>query len=226
MTDGLFGGKIAASNGRPLLSGAYSTMLVRLFFPAMLLLAAVFSLVLSLVCLQPYANPDVAAFLTPPAGCEMPCWLGIRPGVTDLLAAIRLLEASPWVDHVYPPYDSINGFVHWDWNPRFSLADRESPGIIFARNGIVRSIELNTDIAFGDLWLVAGAPPMGTVAFSRESIFRYSAYPDIGLQVTNLVRCPAYARAFWDSSVDLKFNRNPGSMSPYATSTQMPSRAC
>lgn len=201
-------------------------MLARLLLPAMLPVALAFSLAITLVYLHPYANPDVAAFLTPPVGCEMPCWLGIRPGVTDLPAAVRLLEASPWVDHVYPPYDSINGFVHWDWSPRFPLVDRESQGIIFARNGVVRSIELNTDIAFGDLWLVAGAPPMGTLAFSRESIFRYSAYPDIGLQVMNLVRCPAYARAFWDSDVDLKFNMNPGSMSPYATPTHMPSRTC
>src|SRR5690349_259008 len=116
-------------------------MLARLLFPALVPLAALFSLIIALVCLQPYANPDVTAFLTPPDGCEMPCWLGIRPGVTDLLAAMRLLEASPWIERVYEPFDSINGFVHWDWNPRFALADRESQGIIFARDGIVRSIE-------------------------------------------------------------------------------------
>src|SRR4051794_14630074 len=48
------------------------------------------------------AEKDLAwgGFLVPPKGCPMPCWQGIRPGVTTGEEAIAILQAHPWTRRV------------------------------------------------------------------------------------------------------------------------------
>ena len=57
--------------------------------PCILLITAL----LMFVHQQPDQLSDLQDFLLPPADCAVPCFLGIRPGVTSLVAAIEALRA-------------------------------------------------------------------------------------------------------------------------------------
>lgn len=48
---------------------------------------------------QPYDDHELRALLMP-EGCEMPCFMGIRPGVTTVDEAVKILENSGWVNPI------------------------------------------------------------------------------------------------------------------------------
>jgi hypothetical protein len=73
---------------------------MRLLFSSAILLTLLFAACIGIIRAQPYDNSDLSAFLTPPEGCPMPCFMGIRPGVTTVEEAIAILEAHEWIDTV------------------------------------------------------------------------------------------------------------------------------
>ncbi|MDX1990948.1 MAG: hypothetical protein SF029_01075 [bacterium] len=50
------------------------------------------------------------------AGCEAPCFMGIRPGVTTLAEARALLEAHPWVGGIEPGGFPATFSLSWRWS--------------------------------------------------------------------------------------------------------------
>src|SRR5262245_29374883 len=85
-----------------------------------LLLTVLFAACIGVIRAQPYDDADLRAFLTPGDDCRMPCFLGIRPGVTTLEEAAGILQAHEWVGDItienYPHGDMPWGFVRWNWN--------------------------------------------------------------------------------------------------------------
>ncbi len=72
-----------------------------------LLFTLLFAACIGIIRAQPYDDSELRAFLTPPSGCAMPCFMGIRPGVTTADEAIAILEAHEWVSNVNPPYSTL-----------------------------------------------------------------------------------------------------------------------
>jgi hypothetical protein len=50
------------------------------------------------------------------AGCEAPCFMGIRPGVTTLAEARALLAAHPWVRGIEPGGFPVTFSLTWRWS--------------------------------------------------------------------------------------------------------------
>src|SRR5262249_15026301 len=106
--------------------------------------------------------------------CEMPCFMGIRPGVTNVDEAMRLLQANVWVNSVEQD-GSLN--IRWTWSGRQPVFILDSkPGFLqIAPDGRqITKVSLYTTLAVGDFWLMWGAPTeheLGYLANDKMGIF-------------------------------------------------------
>lgn len=141
---------------------------------ALLLTGAMVALLLLMrLPLRPDRRPE--QFFGGEACAVMPCWQGIRPGVTTIAEAVRILKQHPWVDQVSDVNaggaGSDAGLVYWSWSRRYPFAahaEGSSQGIIIGRNHIVEQIYLTTDLPLGAFWLHFGQPTGGTVDFISD----------------------------------------------------------
>jgi hypothetical protein len=155
-------------------------------------------------------------------GCSMPCWYGIRPGVTPVDEAMRMLEAIPWIQS---PLDVVmasgslygdTGFVRWRWNRNFPLAsDTLVPplGMLIVEEGVVHQIYLTTYLQMGDVWLTLGKPEGGTVDFVKESgapmlVLNNAVYLDGALLVMSYTGCPMRRSDVWRSPTFIWMRRS------------------
>jgi hypothetical protein len=137
---------------------------------------ALFALFVLLIRAQPYDDSDLRSLLTPPEDCLAPCFLGIRPGVTDAEDALILLESHPWVAHVEgaqagtrrnalvaPGYTAP--VVHWTWSdqrPAWLTLGRN--GELWLADGKVRASGVAASFRLGDLRLTFGPPARSSLA--------------------------------------------------------------
>jgi hypothetical protein len=138
---------------------------MRLLLKLIFFLTLIFALCIGLIRTQSYDDSELRAFLTPPDGCPMPCFMGIRPGVTTREEVIAGLESHPWIGEItYPRTDTIL----WKWNdlvPDVLIADATAfVGSGFAgfirlnENNTVAVLSIPTSIRFGEVWLIFGKP--------------------------------------------------------------------
>ena len=82
------------------------------------LLAAITALPVLVMLALPAPDSGLLEEVLRSPGCPAPCWLGIRPGSTDLDAATDVLEDHDWVEtlvfHQGEAADS--GFLEVTWN--------------------------------------------------------------------------------------------------------------
>lgn len=147
---------------------------------------------IALIRAQPYDDSELRAFLTPPDGCPMPCFMGIRPGVTTVDEAIAILEGHEWVASVGEDYvklmqeiseDELPPLlttIDWEWNgaqpvwvdstrnARFFDADRE-----------VSIVVINTLIPLGDVLLAYGIPDNARLIWMNSDWFGHQFNYDV-----------------------------------------------
>jgi hypothetical protein len=166
-----------------------------------LILSGLLALPVLLIRAQPYDSGELRAFLTPPQGCPAPCFMGIRPRITSVEYAIRLLQEHEWVQslnnahvdtfrtHRYPAQ------VAWQWSGRqSSLIDPDGIRELRVFSGTIVSVDLDTRIAVGDLKLGLGQPDtenfVQRMVASRCS-FAYTAwYQQFDLTIISTGTCP------------------------------------
>jgi hypothetical protein len=80
-----------------------------------------FTAALMLVHAQPYDDHELRELLLPD-GCPAPCFMGIRPGVTTMDEALKILEASGWIetDKPKPSNDDFGNEISFEWNGKQS----------------------------------------------------------------------------------------------------------
>lgn len=138
--------------------------MTRLIFKMALMLAVLFGVAVMLIRAQPHDDRELREFLTPPDGCEAPCFMGIRPGVTTVEEAIAILENHEWVESYtyetaeFPLYVS----VRWSGKQHY-LIDPDSWAVLFIKPGspdrvVLISIRVNYNIAAGNFSLSLGKP--------------------------------------------------------------------
>jgi hypothetical protein len=143
---------------------------VRLVARLALPILVVTGLATLLICAPRYDPGSVSAFFA--NSCTaMPCWQGIRPGVTTFNQALSLLRAHPWINEVSEVYASPRSdakgtiLIYWTWSADYPFGGSASPqGIIVTDQGMVVQIYLTADIPLGDLWLTLGGAQGGSVA--------------------------------------------------------------
>jgi len=160
-----------------------------------LLLTLLFTACIGLIRAQPYDDSELRAFLTPPEGCPVPCFMGIRPGVTTVHEAVAILEAHEWVEEIsFPGSDSIV----WRWNDLApDMLDRNSGNaaghIRLNENNTVAVLAIPTRILFGDIWLILGKPQM--LESNTLSIE--------GVDYTRSQRCVGYPPFYWHTPIEI-----------------------
>lgn len=70
-------------------------------FYLMLIPTILFTAILLIIHAQPYDDHELRQLLLP-EGCPAPCFMGIRPGVTSMKEAVRLLRSNDWVRDLQP----------------------------------------------------------------------------------------------------------------------------
>jgi hypothetical protein len=158
---------------------------------------------------QPYDDHELRALLMP-KDCEMPCFMGIRPGVTTVDEAVKILENSEWVKQDEIITDKASGSVSWSWTSDApSLIATTDFGSLDALDNIVHEIYISTLIPLSDIWLIMGIPPDYVLTGSKNSYFLFvnNFYADYGFGVyRDMVLCPYFSNLL-ESRVTIFFFR-------------------
>lgn len=166
---------------------------------------------------QPYDDSDLRALLVAP-DCQIPCFMGIRPGITTLDEAAGLLKSSGWV---YRLIDRRNlGMFSWTWNgtqPAFIDGSQKAwlqPDPLHPT--VVNSINIPTVTSIGKISLILGKlyayrmqffaggvmPQTGILAYYS---INYSNYP---ISANGTVDCPLRWINFWTSTAIITYRVN------------------
>jgi len=164
------------------------------------LLTFIFAALVGFIHARPYDGSQLQAILVPSDGCALPCFMGIRPGVTTRQEAVAILQAHPWVAQTNLESDqlSITSAVTWDWSglqPAFINA--ASGGELRTAGNMVTAIYVSLAIPFGD-FLLWRQPEQAAVycryqfAGARSSVLTVLAYyeNDLGVAVNAPARAP------------------------------------
>ncbi len=177
-----------------------TTYYLRLALIPLLLLTAVLLVIRS----QPYDDRELREILLP-TDCPAPCFMGIRPGVTTMEEAVKLLEASGWVEAIDKqnfPYE-----VKWKSNlPDQNRINSERQNRVSFSNGIVSRIDLVINFKVGDIRLGFGRPDIEDVAHISMGAFYYrGVYIDKGIFVEAINFCPQSEIEIWNVNLSVTY---------------------
>jgi hypothetical protein len=119
-----------------------------------------------LICAQPYDDTDLRTFLTPADGCPIPCFMGIRPGITTGAEAVLILESHPWVRTIDVRFDtdSREGQLVWTWSGSQPPQIRaEIEGVLRICDSLICGLSIPTRVEYGAILLEFGQPDSGTL---------------------------------------------------------------
>jgi hypothetical protein len=168
------------------------------------------AVVVILIQAQPYDN--LKAILMPD-DCEMPCFMGLRPGESTIQQVMNTLGSSAWVSE-WSWYENSpgNGSFNWNWSdsaPNVFTRPEYPFGSIKFNNGIVTDIEAKAAVPVGYLRLLMGKPERYGV---MNTLGGFDTEPGLGLTMvmpnkdfwfTSVIYCPFYPH-FWGSG-DVSF---------------------
>ncbi len=199
--------------------------MTRLALWPVIMTTALFCGALVLSRLIPNDSHALRAFFAAPDHCAMPCWAGIRPGVTRLDEAIQLLQQHPWVGHLSLEGELASGktsaLIWWHWNGQQSpLIDGQVDGRLISQNDVVQFIVISTRVSMGDARVVLGPPAQGRLmldgADSTASRFDHLTVYD-GLTLQSQATCLVRLTKLWRLPVQIYLYADwPGmTFSPY-----------
>jgi hypothetical protein len=184
--------------------------------PALLKLTAALSILFTasvvIIRMQPYTPAELPTSLTMES-CALPCFMGIRPGVTTGYDALERLRTSRWVRYIQNINVStgtrmFSGSVSWEWSGKQpAWIDPHHDSWLWIGETRVEYIAIRTRLSLGDLWLAYGAPTSGTI-FGDEGtklpfIYYEAVYPRQYMLVTVRGVCPF--RDYWSELALITF---------------------
>jgi hypothetical protein len=173
------------------------------------LLALSLTLFVAVVRFYPRDESEMRRLLAPPDGCAMPCWQGIRPGITTAGDAVALLSQHAWGGRIIMTYFDAgkgDGIIAWTWNADGLEEIARLHGVrLHVRDGVVYNISLPPGIPLRDVWLAFGDPSEGEWAIVDRPytkgyrIQQELSYGDSGVYVSSRAACPASLNELWDA---------------------------
>jgi hypothetical protein len=138
---------------------------------AVLVLVGLFCLLVFAPRLQPEIPPPLLPLLLEDPACAMPCWAGIRPGITRLPEAVTILDRHPWVGQITIDAalatPSRAGLVMWQWNGQQPAGlDASRPAWMSSEGNIVRSLTIPTTLPAGTVTRYLEQHPQPYTVFS------------------------------------------------------------
>lgn len=163
-----------------------------------LLLLAVFSVIIDLVCAYAAMGGGYSSsVLARSDACVFPCWEGIELGVTTSTKAVAVLCRHPWVERVWGV-----SIVVWTWSGQQpTWIDDSLPGTLSSHHGIVEQIGIPTRLKMGEFWLMYDRLEKGIV-FDSGIEGLVNNFVDAGphrFWVKTDLRCPIRAVEFWNA---------------------------
>ena len=125
--------------------------MLRLYLRLILLPLALITAALLLIRTQPYDDHELRELLLPD-GCPAPCFMGIRPGVTTMDEAVRLLHGNKWVAEINKRViNNRYGFITWTWREQQpSWTSQKAIGEIFVNDKKVHAITISSAFLLGE----------------------------------------------------------------------------
>lgn len=123
-----------------------------LYLKLTLIPALIFTILIALIRAQPYDNSQLRVLLTSPETCPVPCFRGIRPGVTTLDQAYAILQGQADISEI--DFNPSTQRISFTWDTQSAAY----PSSLRAEDGIVSAIFIPTRLPLQDYWLTFGAP--------------------------------------------------------------------
>jgi hypothetical protein len=192
----------------------------RIYCKLTLLSFTVFAAVMLLIRAQPYDDHELRALLMP-ENCAMPCFMGIRPGVTTMDEAVKLLKVSGWVGEIQ---DFPNG-LEWKWNGFQPAIFRDGFGGYVDTSGgeTVYSVMAPLSTSVIEIWWLSKQAPLVQTSYGPlgQGTFYIFWYPEKGMTIQNATaNCTASVKALMTTenllyfhsveTVATEVNRQPG----------------
>lgn len=188
--------------------------MTRSYFKFSIPLFLLFFIPLALSRALPYDDQNLRAAVMP-QDCQMPCFMGIRPGITTVEEAVRLLRASPWVDKVTDDANTLGtNAITWTWSPhKPSFIKDRSSGLLLAHTtdaqiNVVDIVRIKTTVSVGDmalLWINDTAPIVSGPNGPRNEAYMQTTDYQNGVRMWSAVHCPVTKLKFLDTQATLDF---------------------
>jgi len=141
----------------------------------------------------------------------MPCFMGIRPGVTTVEEAVRILAAHEWVEDVTMRFDAtgLPSELLWMWSDRASVfVDEHNAGHLLLRNNMVFNVYVFTEIPAGSIRLLLSEPERTSIRLVAPPLsLRFDfGYPALSLVAAGTIPCPVAFNQLWRANVDLRLS--------------------
>jgi hypothetical protein len=131
--------------------------MIRILSALIFRLFIVFAAVIVLIRAHPYSSGELRESFAPPAGCSVPCFMDVQPGVTAGAEARRRLVDHGWVEITQSFNSELTQFIYLQWRgDQYDWIDREKLASVKVEDGIIQSINIPTRISLGDVWLAFG----------------------------------------------------------------------
>lgn len=169
-------------------------LMPRLYMRLVLVPIAIFTTILIAIHTQ-YVDDHALRDILMPDSCPAPCFLGIRPGVTSMDEAIKLLRGNDGVADVQKRAISNKyGFITWTWkNPKPSWTSQNAVGEILLTDKTVHAITISSEFMLGEIWLTLGLPDAAFTTVPQDissQYFLYAAFYDqYGLIIRSRLPC-------------------------------------
>jgi hypothetical protein len=178
--------------------------LTRILIIAIILTTLVFTTAIVLMRLPPYQDGGLHDFLTPPADCAAPCWLGVRPGVSTLSGSSQILGRSAWIKTLrsVSPATAL-----LDFSKSIPAVGRGTLNLWEGGAGIVTQISLfDTGLSYSDIQLALGMPQRlflnRTVQYGTNHLIAVYTHYNLAV-ITHFYPCRLDQRSFWKAAENL-----------------------
>jgi hypothetical protein len=170
----------------------------RTFFGILISLTLLFAGAIGLIRAQPYTTSQLDAFLTPPAYCSTPCFLGVRPQHMTVQQALAVLRANKNIQQVHVDSSFSDQTIYWRWR---TDPDAYRRFAFNAQDNIILQPVLPYDLTLGEAQLVLGKPAVVSAGILNGYIRRPAVifeYPEHGLHlIVALYPCQIDQGEYW-----------------------------
>lgn len=160
----------------------------------------------------PADDDSLARTVYQPTDCPLPCFMGIRPGVTRVDHALDLLRTHDWIDHYSIYAGNLTSFYELHWSgaqPDYIDTDAATQMVHLAPQNSVDALSIPTHVPLGALVLLVGQPalvetlPVG----APETVTLMVYFADQPFFVRATAQCPLNRRHFWHAPTTLHMNQ-------------------
>ena len=190
--------------------------MVRLWLRCIGALSVVCLLPIMLIPALPRDNGGLSVFVTSAMDCPLPCFLGVRPGVTPAAEALDMLRQHEWISNARMNASGRGyGDIRWDWSGaqpglidtsrpmRMTFYwDEEDPYLTGPEDAVIETISFYTSIRIYNVQTWYGDPDASAATVSVGDLMNYMAayYGRSSMMyLSTVMACPTSLLSYWEA---------------------------